>query len=430
MPPQMSRSRAPIGAVLLGAALAQASCSTRQKWEGGVSVARPEVIAQEFSPLLAPDTLQVQTPDIPMPRGLRPCCAFGSGLQVELGFVPVPMLSLTNVVGVEDLGPHQYDHGIISLEQSRPGGDVMTSERNGLVYTCRGGFVDTAHLRDWCDWTLYLGALIARNSRSGVSVDLPDEGGRRRIVIRPFESERLAQYGVVPLAVPLAQWIAFQLSVWHEIATWYGWSATAFSEEASAFSPEDLYSNLLGIKLAAVLVYQGNVTSEAAYNENMNVALPNLLHALGAVPGDQGRTAMSSIDGIWWDSRRRLPEKALVRRRYMDHGTQLTPWLVSRRWGLDERSRRIAFACNGKEQPIVLQNPEAWAGVPFHDQATVEIEVSPAVAARMPLPESRHRRITQDDFAAIISRIRTENDAEFGAGSCTPDPVPLARDAR
>ena len=38
-----------------------------------------------------------------------------------------------------------------------------------------------------------------------------------------------------------------------------------FPEEASAFSLEDLYSNLLGIKLAGSLMYQGAVVSEASY---------------------------------------------------------------------------------------------------------------------------------------------------------------------
>ncbi len=37
----------------------------------------------------------------------------------------------------------------------------------------------------------------------------------------------------------VGEWIAFQLGVWHEIATWYGWaSVRGFSEKASAFSPE------------------------------------------------------------------------------------------------------------------------------------------------------------------------------------------------
>jgi len=418
----MSRSRARAAAVLLALVVGQAAaCATRQKWEGGSILARPELVAQEFSPLLLEEQLPLQCPDVPMPKGLRPCCAFGADLQVSLGPLPVPMLELANVIGVDDLGPHQYDHGVLTLQESRPGGGVLTSERNGLVYTCRGGFVDTAHLRDWSDWTLYLSAVIARTLESGTTIVLPDEGGRRRIVTLPVDPQRVAQYGQLPLAVPLAQWLAFQLSVWHEIATWYGWSATAFSEAASAFSPEDLYSNLLGIKTAAILIYQSEVTSEAAYNEHMNVAVPQLLERLGAVPGEIGRTAMGSVDGIWWDSRARLPQKRLVRRRNMDEGTQLTPWLVSRGWHAGESSRSVADACTGRDQPIILQNPDNYAGLPFRAQATVEITVSPSLAAHMSLPDSSKRRITQDDFVAIIAQIRAENDKEFGAGASRPE---------
>lgn len=44
--------------------------------------------------------------------------------------------------------------------------------------------------------------------------------------------------------------IAYDLSVWHEIATWYGVSSVPLvSEQFSSFSPEDVYSNLLGLCL-------------------------------------------------------------------------------------------------------------------------------------------------------------------------------------
>ncbi|OWA85706.1 hypothetical protein BV377_29140, partial [Klebsiella pneumoniae] len=43
----------------------------------------------------------------------------------------------------------------------------------------------------------------------------------------------------------LAGHLAFEIALWHEIAQWYGFqSVPGFSEEISAFSPEDLYSNL------------------------------------------------------------------------------------------------------------------------------------------------------------------------------------------
>jgi hypothetical protein len=51
------------------------------------------------------------------------------------------------------------------------------------------------------------------------------------------------------LVLWLAEWTAWQMSIWHETVTWFGWDAVpGFSEEASAFSPEDLYSNPLAAR--------------------------------------------------------------------------------------------------------------------------------------------------------------------------------------
>lgn len=117
--------------------------------------------------------------------------------------------------------------------------------------------------------------------------------------------------------------------MWHEIATWYGWSVISiFPEEASAFSPEDLYSNLLGIKLAGSLIYQGAVVSEASYNENMQGALQMILPRLGAQPAEVGQRAARAVDGQWWDARVALPDKRLVLRCNFDSGISSSPWLV------------------------------------------------------------------------------------------------------
>ena len=421
----MSRSRWAVAAPLLAALLTHTvACATRQKWEGGPILSQLELVQREFGPLLlAEEVPQLEMPDIPMPMGLRPCCAFGAGLRAQLGPIPIPMFALRNVIGVDDLGPHQYDHGTVSFHSSRPGGEV-TGERNGLVYTCRGGFVDTAHLRDWADWTLFLSARIARTLESGTTITLPDEAGQRRIVVRPVDRNRVLELGRLALAVPLAEWVAFQLSVWHEIATWYGWSELGIPQEVSSFSPEDLYSNLLGIKTAAVLIYQSSVSSEAVYNESMNVAIRRLLLRLGAVSGETGRMAMHSVDGLWWDSRARLPDKHLLLRRYLDHGDRMSPWLVTSAWRSPaEWNPAVASACAGKE-PLALANPDGSAGIPFATQASFEIGVSARLAARMSLPDRTDGRITQDDFAAIIDRIRAQNDAELGPGACSEMPQP------
>ena len=56
-----------------------------------------------------------------------------------------------------------------------------------------------------------------------------------------MDREFLRRHDPVSLTMAIARRLAFQLSIWHEIATWYGWSAVpGYPEKLSAFSPEDL----------------------------------------------------------------------------------------------------------------------------------------------------------------------------------------------
>jgi hypothetical protein len=172
--------RSPSAAVrlLLLLLLAPAACGTAQKWVGDPPVT-PELIAREISPELSDGEMSPEdVPLIPLPRRLRPCCAFGADLRVTLLSIPVPGVQLANVVAVDELDPHQFDTGTLAFESGRPGGPPINDGRNGLIDTCRGGFIDTAHLRDWADWRLALGARIARTLESGTTIDLPDEDDR------------------------------------------------------------------------------------------------------------------------------------------------------------------------------------------------------------------------------------------------------------
>ena len=418
----MGPSRCPhIPIVFLLCALS--ACATEQKWQASDVGVSPDILAREISPELARHVQAEDLPSIPVPRHLRPCCAFGTGLHVRLMSIQVPGLELTNIIGLEDLGPHNYDNGALAFEASRPGAPSVTYEGNDLVYTCRGGFIDTAHVRDWADWTLFLRTRLGRTLESGLLIELPPEGGRRRLTTKALSPDDLEGHDRRDISVPMAEWIAFQLSVWHEIATWYGWSALAlFPEEASAFSPEDLYSNLLGIKLAASLVYQYAVTSEASYNENMGSALRMILTRLGALPGEMGSRAARAVDGLWWDSRVPLPAKGLVTRRNLEIGTLVSPWLVQQAPVSSEDKAAIAALC-GELKGISLRNPDTCVtGRACDDYAEIEIVVDDALAARgFPFPRSDSRRITQRDFVYILDKIRQQNAAEFGSRADRPD---------
>ena len=95
----------------------------------------------------AADVPPDSVPLIPPPAALRPCCAFGVDLEVAVGRVPVPGVEIGNVTGREKLGPHRFDNGFISLNRHDSRGWV-DDEGNGLVYSCRGGPLDTAHVAE------------------------------------------------------------------------------------------------------------------------------------------------------------------------------------------------------------------------------------------------------------------------------------------
>jgi hypothetical protein len=219
----------------------------------------------------------------------------------------------------------------------------------------------------------------------------------------------------------MAQWLAFQMSIWHELATAYGWASIDFYPEyVSAFSPEDLYSNLLGIKIAGgLLLRTGSAATDSVYDRNMDVWLQATLKYLAPVSAEAGQEAMYLVDGIWWDSKARLPNPRLVLRRNLDAGEEIVPWVVSRAYHSLEMSAWIAQQCAGNEQPLVLRRQESLRGVKFSDFVTLQIDVD--VPDPFPFPRADSKQITQEHFPAVIESVRTFVDERLGPGSCRPE---------
>lgn len=366
------------------------------------------------------EVLAEVVPDIPAPSRLRPCCAFGSGIRVRLGPVPVPVIMLDNIIGPEDVGTHRYDNGLATFQQ-RDDKLRLVQETNGLVYTCRGGFLDTAHVRDYSDWTMFFAAQIARAANTGTTIELSSEGASRRIHIESLPPGLTSREEIRSAVIALSQYVAFQLSIWHEISTWLGWSATAaFSEEASAFSPEDLYSNLVGIKIAGRVLRDGRAATEQDYNLHMSEILAKAVDLLGGVPAERGRGAAAYVDGVWWQSTERLPSADLVLKRNMDIGEVITPWRVSLSHWSENLEDAVDRYCGGDDSPILLENPSAYRAHPLNQFVTLEFALEEATARRLPIPLPEAGVLTQNDFPRLIATIRKVNDERYGAGASTP----------
>lgn len=259
------------------------------------------------------------------PDSLRPCCAFGYNIKVELLGIPVPFLRLSNVVAADNLGLHHYNDNLLTSVGDLVG---MSSEKQGILYTERGGFIDTAHVRDTADNTLFLFSQISPRLGQAWVLELSGELLAKRIKFNAFVPPK-AKEDRYALSAYLAADLAYQMAVWHEISQWYGYrSVPGFSEEISAFSPEDLYSNLLGARLALDLIIQGNAGSIAQFSAGMDVLLPYALEALGAISRNETKARFKQIDGTWWDSRQRIPNKFLVLKRSYDLSNDRQPEII------------------------------------------------------------------------------------------------------
>jgi hypothetical protein len=403
-------ARVALGLLLL-LGLTGAGCE--QKWQQAV---RDEELETAFFAGL--DTKEIF--DLAEPQRLRPCCVFGTDIGVQIRSIPLPGYEIQNVLDIGELGTHQYNNGAIS-PQPRGQGGLISDEASGILYTCRGGFIDISHVRDNADRTLYFAAQIGRIAATGGAIPITGEGAERRIVVRPLDSRLVRAYGFREVVTRLAEWLDFQASIWHEIATWYGWSSTQFSEQPSAFSPEDLYSNLVGAKIAATIIRRQEASSEIEYNRAVTGLLKDALGKLGPLPKDATRRAFAYVDGVWWDSTKRVPDNRLVRHRNFDIGPSLSPWKLADAGlsgSLADDRKEFDQACGSDWTPLRLAVADRLMNVPFRTMATLEIQPGELLVKNgFPLGG---KRITQDDFPAVIEAIARVAEAELGAGASKP----------
>ncbi|AXY03492.1 DUF4056 domain-containing protein [Vibrio alfacsensis] len=263
-----------------------------------------------------------QAQELKAPIGVRPCCAFGVDLKAQLGSVPVPFFSLENVVSSNEVGTHHYNDGSASVSGSFLG---FNEEANGIIFTELGGFIDTAHVRDTADYTYYLFQLNRHYLGRAAHLDLPAELRVRRIHWY-HQNVKLSEQEQIKRSAKAAALTAFRFAQWHEIAQWFGMvSVSGFKELASAFSSEDLYSNMLGATLAKQVLMRNPDLNQKAFSKAMDTAFQRALNDLKAQPRSITKEKIQQLDGTWWDSSRRLPDKWVVRFRDYHLALDLTP---------------------------------------------------------------------------------------------------------
>jgi hypothetical protein len=342
----------------------------------------------------------------PEPSRLRPCCAFGGEMRVKLVGIPLPWYRHKPVRGPGEIGPHEYDPGVLQILPSpvHVEGQSPKREHNGIVYTCRGGFLDTAHVRDFADLAWFLAARVEPLLDTGGTIDLVDYGGRRRVTIRPVPREALERAGRTRLAIAVAGRLSFDLSVWREIATWYGYeSVPPWPEKLSSFSPEDLYSNLLGTKIAQGILQTQAVASRRDWDLAMTAWLASTMSTLGVVPGETARGLMNSVDDVFWSSSEWIPDWRITRRRKFDRGPVVEPWVVH----AGAAATASGDAICRDAVPVALPVEDVVGGVSIDDVGVIDVVVSDWLLRHdFPLPRDGDRHIVEGDFDELIAAVR------------------------
>ena len=317
-------------------------------------------------------------PDIKPHRIIRTCCSFGTEMQL----FAIPGVKLTEITSLEKIGNHHYL------------GDQ--SEENGIVYTRRGGFIDMGHLRDQVDWTAFLYTELRQNKQNGkFTMTLGREGGEK--TLNALLPATLSDHDLILLAGK----ITYDLSVWHEIATWFGASTIPFvPERYSSFSVEDAYSNLLGVTIG-IKALQSELPYEEAVTQIIDETLINL-----DVISNEAETylAMESVRDIWWTREKKLPSSKVLLQRQLQVYPCLKPWLVP------------GWTSQSKESSELNVPELATNGESLNDFYQLEFKLNYKFPFKKMFPDRKDRNITQNDFERLLARVATElnkKDSKF-----------------
>jgi len=197
----------------------------------------------------------------------------------------------THFLDADSLGKHHYGN--------------PTFEKNGIVYTCKGGHIDITHARIAADNVRYIQGkarkILLKTSRE-FDFKLKVEPSTYYVTLEyppnwetlpKKEKRRIAN----ELSIELAQYSTYIMTTWHEVLTWFGFKCMAFvPEQPSAFSWEDVYSNVFGIEIGT-LALQDKTRS---YNNAVTVAFKRELGKLGIQSKDKARKASEQVRGIWY----------------------------------------------------------------------------------------------------------------------------------
>jgi hypothetical protein len=233
-----------------------------------------------------------------------------------MGTLPTPPPG-PRFAGPNDIGSHSYHFNPF--------------EKNAIVYTCKAGHLDLTHVRWNADYVRYLIGMTREtllNNEEGFAFNVTWEPSTHHISFDyPDNWKDLSQQQrktiADEIAFDAAPYIAFNATIWHEIITWFGTRFALIEPEFnSAFSWEDMFSNLVGVRLGLQAM-----RSEKDYDQAMTIAIDEELEKLGVQSKKTAIHASSKMRGKWYKGVLHVDTKMRNFDIGLDDG-QITPTLV------------------------------------------------------------------------------------------------------
>lgn len=395
-------------------ALVGGGCASAGWLAGGGVLADPRSVAAALGDPRPDARLPLgDLPRLEPPHHPRMCCALGMDLEVELAGIEIPLVHIGSVIGLDALGAHTYD---------LPDG-ALDAEGNGLLYTCRGGWIDSAHVRENADTVLFLALRMASTLETGTTIEIPGHGAATTIVVAPVPEHLIAREGPIAIAGALAAWTTYRMSIWHEISTGYGYEMVGgFSERPSSFSPEDLYSNALGIRLGLAVLDERGFGTDEEYDRLVAAYIEEALGLLEVQPLEVSRAIMASLDGLWWDSSRRLPDNLLVTRRaFPGDAEHVRPWRAEDAFAVGDVPAVLATSCGGaRTRPLAV--PTGIGRLSAPDVVSIRWAPESWAERTLPFADPEHPVVDERDLERLAADVRALLERELGAGFDAPGP--------
>jgi hypothetical protein len=203
------------------------------------------------------------------------------------------------------------------------------------------------------------------------------------------------------VSIYLGQYFAHTACVWHEILTWYGWTWTEIgSEYMSAFSWDDIYSNLLGSRVGAAAMRD----LEHDFNKAVTIQIKRELKRLDAQPAIVARQAAREIHGDWYTGG--FYFFLDTKKRHLDVGLDgyVTPWIVP---GVCEQETIVSYKV-----------PDVYFIEKYGFKLKLEIEPRERIKGKIfqvVFEDKKNKRLDPDlHFPILMDHIRGQAQQRYG----------------